>query len=305
MNISVCITVLNEESGIAKLLDSLLAQTKKPNEIIVVDGGSSDRTIEIITHYQKKDRIIKLLKEKCSRARGRNLGVEIAKGDIIAITDAGCIAEPNWIKNLTSPFENKEVEVVAGFYKMTALNPFEEAESVFLGVAPENFNVSFLPSARSLAFRKETWEKVGGFPESLEDTAEDTVFNYKLLKAGVKYARVKDAIVGWGMPTTLKDFYKKVFFYAKGDAKTKILFFPGKGLMSHNIKAILVFLRYILGIILVIFSFNSTPLLFILLILISLYLFRAYKKAGFWGVVLQFTSDFAVMSGFLSGILGR
>ena len=89
MNISICITTFNEEGSIGPLLDSLLAQTKKAEEIVIVDGGSTDKTVEIIRHYQKKDRRIKLLTEKCSRAKGRNIGIEIAKNEIIAITDAG------------------------------------------------------------------------------------------------------------------------------------------------------------------------------------------------------------------------
>ena len=77
MNVSICITVFNEEESIGPLLDSILSQTQKADEIVVVDGGSTDRTLEIISHYQKRFGGIKLLKEKCSRAKGRNLGVEI------------------------------------------------------------------------------------------------------------------------------------------------------------------------------------------------------------------------------------
>ena len=79
MNISLCITTFNEEGSIGSLLNSLLSQTRKPDEILIVDGGSTDKTIEVINHYQKRFGKIKLLKEKCTRAKGRNLGVEIAK----------------------------------------------------------------------------------------------------------------------------------------------------------------------------------------------------------------------------------
>ena len=109
MNISICITVLNEEASIATLLDSLLNQSKKADQIILVDGGSSDKTVEIIRHYQQKDGCIKLLVEKSSRARGRNLAIEIAKGDVIAMTDAGCVVDKNWIKNITKPFETGQL----------------------------------------------------------------------------------------------------------------------------------------------------------------------------------------------------
>ncbi|MFC1625000.1 glycosyltransferase, partial [Patescibacteria group bacterium] len=87
MNCSVCITVLNEENTISALLDSLTSQTIKPCEIIIVDGGSVDRTLKIIKDFQNKHSLIKLFKKKCSRAKGRNLSIEITKNDIIVMTD--------------------------------------------------------------------------------------------------------------------------------------------------------------------------------------------------------------------------
>src|SRR3972149_7809621 len=134
MKASVCITVFNEEGTIGPLLESLLVQSKKPDEVVIVDGGSRDKTVDIIRHFEKKDRRIKVLVQKCSRAQGRNIGVEIAKNDIIAVTDAGCIAQKDWLKKITEPLVNSEIDMVAGFYKMTGETPFQKAVSVFLGV---------------------------------------------------------------------------------------------------------------------------------------------------------------------------
>ena len=167
MNISICITVLNEEESIGKLLDSLLVQSKKASEIAIVDGGSSDKTVEIIRHYQKKHSFIRLIIEKSSRARARNIAVDFAKSEVIAMTDAGCIADSDWLKNITTPFETGKVDVVAGFYKMVGKTNFQKAESVFMGVTPRKFNHKFLSSTRSIAFTKKIWDEVGGFPEKV------------------------------------------------------------------------------------------------------------------------------------------
>jgi glycosyltransferase involved in cell wall biosynthesis len=314
MKISLIITTFNEEKTIAKLLESLFTQTRRPNEIVVVDGGSEDRTVEIIRHFQKKNTQIKLLVEKCSRAKGRNLGVEISSNDIIAMTDAGCVADRNWLKKITEPFKNEKVDMVAGFYKMKGDTPFQKALSFFLGTLPSKFDVNFLPSTRSIAFRKKLWLGIGGFPENLEDTAEDTVFNLKVIKSKAVIARVKNARVEWGMPETLNEAFKKMFLYAKGDARSKIWWHPTKKYSSHNIKILLVFARYLAGLVGLIYVFKNPPFWPFLILILFLYIFWAYRKVfiefedkrvALWGIILQFTSDFAGMSGFLSGITDR
>ncbi len=314
MKISIVITVFNEEKSITGLLNSLQSQTIKPDEIVIVDGGSKDKTVEIIRHFQKKNKRIKLLVERCSRAKGRNLGVDIARNEIVVLTDAGCIVHRNWFERITKPFVNKEVDVVAGFYKMTGKTAFQKALSFFLGVLPSQFDVNFLPSARSIAFKKKLWLRVGGFPEKLTDTAEDTVFNYKIVQSGANIARVKNATVEWGMPRSLKEAFNKMFLYAKGDAKSKIWWHPTKKLASHNIRVLFVFARYAIGIVGVILAFRS-PLLWLVLITgLFLYIFWSFRKVyiefkdykvGMWGVILQFASDFAVMGGFLRGLTDR
>lgn len=311
MKISVCVTTLNEEASIAKLLDSLISQSNKPDEIVIVDGGSVDDTINIITHYQKRYKGIKILKEECSRAKGRNLAVEVSRNQIIAMTDAGCIAKKDWLKKISLPFENN-IDVAAGFYEMSYKNKFQKACSFFLGTLPNKFDAQFLPSTRSIAFTKEIWERVGGFPESLNGAAEDTIFNLRLINNNAKISRVKNSVVEWGMPGDIKEFFNKIFTYAKGDAKSKVWIFPNKGVTSHNIKALFILFRYLIALYLLYISifYNVTPLF---LALIIIYLFWAFRKvflafgdykAALWGPVLQVASDIAVIFGFISGLKG-
>jgi cellulose synthase/poly-beta-1,6-N-acetylglucosamine synthase-like glycosyltransferase len=245
------------------------------------------------------------LVEKCSRAKGRNLGVELARNEIIAITDAGCVARKDWLENLTAPFKEPRVDISAGFYKMVGQNPMQKAMATFLGVLPNKFDINFLPSTRSMAFRKSSWEAVGGFPEGKGNSAEDTDFNYKAVKLGLKYSRVKNAIVEWGMPENLTLFFRKIKSYAKWDIKYGIWWHPSQRFASHNIKALLVILRYLVGAAFFVYCTIHPPLFVYFFICLFVYLFWAYRKAGFWGIILQFTSDLAVISGFASGILGK
>ena len=138
MNISLCITVKNEEESIARLLDSIFAGTKLPSEIVIVDAKSTDKTVEVIKSYQEKHKNIKLIIEKGGTAHGRNLSIKNAKGEIIVQTDAGCVVKKDWLKKITSPFKDKSVDLVAGFYEMPAKSSLQEVLNVFHGVPPKD-----------------------------------------------------------------------------------------------------------------------------------------------------------------------
>ncbi len=311
MKISVCVTTYNEERNIKGLLDTLLKQTRKPDEVIFVDSVSSDLTAEIINSYKKKFKKLKLFVKKCSRAEGRNIAVRFAKYDIIAMTDAGCVLEKNWLKRITEPFKGK-VDIVAGFYQMKGGSAFQKAVSCFLGVKTDDFSEEFLPSTRSIAFKRGAWKRVGGFDQNLNDTAEDMVFNYKAVKKNLKIKRVKNALVFWILPTTLYEAMRKFYSYAKGDAKSKIFWHPAKKFQSHNIKVVLVFARYFMFFLLFVLSYYYSPFLLLFVFLIFLYFlysfYKVFKKirkieVGVWGPIIQVCCDLAVMAGFIRGIL--
>ena len=193
----------------------------------------------------------------------------------------------------------------------------QRAMNVVHGVHPDKFDPTrFLPSARSCAFRKDVWERVGGDSEKLEKAGEDTHFFYKIVKHNVKIARVKEAIVEWKESATFTfiDSIKKFYSYAKGDAQIGIWWHPEKQLASHNIKISLIFVRYILGLTLLFYAIFN-PLLWNLAFAgLVVYVFWAFRKTylltqdlkvGLWGIIIQFSSDFAVMAGFLVGLVKK
>lgn len=298
MKVSVCITTFNESrERFNKLLDALNKQTLKPDEVIVADATLNTNYQESFIKQYSKLNLQFINKAGISRSVGRNIAIKKAKNEIIAITDVGCTPHNDWLEKITNPFKKDGIDVVSGGYKMVAKNNFENAESVFLGVKQGNMNGDFMPSARSMAFTKSMWKKAGGFPEDLKDTAEDTVFNLNLLKAGAKFVTAKTAVVDWEMPESISKFYLKIKNYAHGDAQSGIWWHPVKKWQTHNIKVLSIILRYL---VLVISYFASQPLFWLLAIC---YLLFAFKKAGLWGILLQLTSDFACIIGFSHGIL--
>lgn len=112
MKISVVIPVYNEEDYVKKCIDSLLKQTKKPFEIILIDDGSTDNSVKIIESYKEK-KVILWKQERGGPGRARNLGARKAKGDILVLVDADMKFDKKYIKELTKPIIDGEVKATA------------------------------------------------------------------------------------------------------------------------------------------------------------------------------------------------
>jgi glycosyltransferase involved in cell wall biosynthesis len=232
MKVSLITTVKNEFDNIEEFLHSVIKQLRKPDEFIIVDGGSIDGTVEIIKKYSQKYKWIKLIISKnATIGKGRNIAIRKAKNEIIAVTDAGCLLDKNWLKNITKPFsENRKIDVVVGVYKPYYTNDFEYFEGLIVVPQPEKIfmNPSRM-SSRSIAFKKKCWKKVGGYPDLT--TGEDTQFNIKLIKGGFNFYFAEDAIVYWRMRKNWKEFFKQFYRYGVGDRKSKNILKMKKNLL--------------------------------------------------------------------------
>jgi glycosyltransferase involved in cell wall biosynthesis len=114
--ISVVIPVYNGERTLRQCLNSVLNQTYKDYELIVVDNNSTDKTKEIIKEFKGNNKKIKYIFEsKKGRGAARNAGIREATGTIIAMTDSDCIVPENWIEELTKPIIRGNEKVVMGF----------------------------------------------------------------------------------------------------------------------------------------------------------------------------------------------
>ncbi len=308
MKISLIITVLNEQKTIGNLLQSIELQSRKPDEVVIVDAGSTDQTINIIKNSQKHSSLrIRLFKKHGNRAVGRNYAVKHAVGQGIAATDAGCVLDKHWLKLITAPLINHKADVVAGFYRMTTDSFFTQCSAPFFGVTSHNLDTqTFLPSSRSIAFTKKAWAKVGGYPESL-DYAEDLVFAQKIKDdKNLKMLVESKAIVEWSPPADIFSFFSAIKHYTIGNVQA--------GYHRHLVKNYLVAIRYALfAVLLFIFFSTHNPLILILLItLIPIYfLYTTVKFAPHLHhplspnllFILQLIADVAVVTGLALGLV--
>ncbi len=219
--VSLIATVRNEADSIEHFLRSILAQTRAPDEVVIVDGGSRDDTVARILALRARvtaPRIHVLRAPGANISQGRNIAIARATGPIIAVTDAGTALAPDWLEHIVRPLEaDAQVAVSAGFFEPAGATRFERCLAVLITPQlPEIEPERFLPSSRSVAFRKEWWLRVGGYPEWLRH-CEDLVFDMELKRAGARFAFAPDARVGWNARPSLGRFFRQYFDYARGD----------------------------------------------------------------------------------------
>src|SRR2546423_6474 len=179
--VSVIIPVKNEETSIRQLLQTLIAQTYRPAEIVITDGGSTDRTREIIRAYQAKSPLPIVLVETDAAlpGRGRNLAIARATHEWVACIDGGIVADADWLRELVACAEREPAaQIIYGRYAPRTDTYFTESAAV-----------AYVPAGRtrfiaSCLLRRAAWTAAGGFREDLR-SGEDLLFFQHLARAGV------------------------------------------------------------------------------------------------------------------------
>ena len=139
-------------------------------------------------------------------ARGRNVAITAAAHDVIAVTDADCVLDPRWLERIAEPLE-AGADVSMGFY-LPITEGFLQACTASVNLPIDASEVdpdTFMPSARSVAFRRGSIEAAGGYPEWLA-IGEDMWVNRRWRELGLDMRFVPDAVVRWRLrPTVRRD----------------------------------------------------------------------------------------------------
>ncbi len=312
MRVSVVMTVLNEAASLPAVLETLMAQTRQADEIVIVDGGSTDGSQDLLRASQAYLPLRLAEARGANISRGRNLAIHEATGDVIAATDAGVRLPTDWLERLIEPFTDPTVSHVAGFFISDPRTVFEAA----LGAAtlPDVEEIrpeSFLPSSRSVAFRKEVWLQAGGYPEWL-DYCEDVVFDLSVKAQRGPFRFAPGACVSFRPRPDLAAFYRQYYRYARGDGKADLF------LKRHVVR----YATYLIGLPAILWgALTISPWIWLVgLVGGGVYASRALARLTriwanydvrdrlrmlFWLPVILFTGDLAKMLGYPAGVVWR
>ena len=221
IEISVVIPALNEEDSIRRLLEDVLSQTLKPAEIVITDGGSTDRTREIIEEFITTGAPIRLIRvTKSLPGRARNLAVAESHGQWIEFTDAGITLMPDWLEALTTKAHEKSADVVYGTYEPIIESFFTECAAI--AYVPPPFETDSGPlrprSIVSALMRRQAWETVEGFPEHLR-SAEDLLFMNQVEQSGFTIGRTARAKVYWHIQPNFWRTFKRFVEYSRNNIR--------------------------------------------------------------------------------------
>lgn len=218
--ISLIIPTLNAECFMKSLLDDLMLQTIVPNEIIVVDSESTDKTVDICKNYSKV-KVIPVLRKDFDHGKTRDMALKQSSGDIVIfMTHDAKPADENFIKNLVDYLENdNELAVVSG--RQLAREDATYAEKLIREFNyPDKSNVrskfdipkygikTFYCTDVCAAYRKKLYFEIGGFDYPLK-TNEDMFFAAKAIQKGYKVGYAADAKVIHSHNFTIKEQYKR------------------------------------------------------------------------------------------------
>lgn len=222
ISITLIVPMYNDSEHLGKWLDSFSVQTSFPDEIIVVDGGSTDNSPIEVENAMRDLGIncIVVVNDQLNLkymtgpiAAARNVGVKLASFEYIVCTDLGVIFSEDWFEGMRRAFEKSSL--VKGRY--VAITNEESKFDLGRNFTPSEgkyLSPRFLPSSRSIGFTKTLWSSVGGYPES-SYTAEDTLFALRCSKHE-DFAPVDFGFVKWILPTD-EELKLKIQNYAKGD----------------------------------------------------------------------------------------
>lgn len=276
LKLSVIIPVYNRPDELNELLGTLVRQTRKPDEVIIVEDGSTISSIEVAQNF-KKDLLIQYLeKENEGQGFARNFGYKHATGDYFIVFDSDCLVPADYMKIVEDFLVSSEIDAYGG---PDAAHPdftniqkaiSHSMTSVFTtgGIRGRKKHVGeYHPRSFNMGISKRTFEATKGY--IIPFMGEDLEFSTRIIKKGFKTALIPEAFVYHKRRTDLSKFYKQLKYF--GRARINLTRFHPEQIKIIHLFPLVFSLGLLAGVFLFfLFPILGTPLLSIYVIYFSL-----------------------------------
>jgi len=312
MFVSVIVPVFNSAKVVGDCITSLLDQDypKENYEIIIVDDGSTDNVKDVVSGLRG---VRFIPQQHAGPAAARNLGVAKASGDIVLFTDADCIPNQDWIRQMVEPFSDAGVAGVSGTYRTlnsaSLMARFVGYEIAHRHARMSRFDsIDFIGTAYA-GYRKSVFEKFNGFDTGFATSSgEDPDLSFRMDAAGNRLVFQPHAVVAHRHPESLHAYLRQKFWRAywrvrlygkhpskmRGESYTPALLIPQAALTVVAMPALAVMPL-----------FGGACLLVVLAINLPFYLFVAQKEllAALASIPISLARNISFVAGAVTGIL--
>ncbi len=216
-SVSVIVPVYNGGETIRATIEHLIRQSLPPDEIIVVNDGSSDQTANILQSFGSRIKV--LTKDNGGPACARNAGVRVAKGSLIAFTDSDCFPNEDWLENLVQGFRCDEIVGVGGTVRGAAAGLIAEYIDLHLSMNPAHSSDGsiFRLVTANACFRRDVLVQANLFDERFRKPGgEDTELSVRLVSMNYRLAFEETAVVRHCHKKTIREYLKTIANHGEG-----------------------------------------------------------------------------------------
>lgn len=221
LKVSLVIPLRNEEMSLPALISSINQQTVAPDEIILVDGGSTDATVTVAHQLIGSDPRFRILQAiEATPGKGRNMGIAAAQNEWIALTDAGIRLERDWLESLLKVVHcDPAVDVVYGNFEPVTNSFFDRCAALAYVPRKQRWKDHYVrgPFIASSLIRRSVWKTLDGFPDLR--AAEDLIFMERIEAGDFNIQRAPAAAVWWSLQPDFRSTFKRFMLYSYWTAR--------------------------------------------------------------------------------------
>lgn len=257
---SVIVPVYNRIDEVRDLLESLVCQTQKNFEVIIVEDGSTEPCEEIVDNYYGSFHLKYFYKSNEGRSIARNYGIERASGRYFIFFDSDCVIPPDYFAILDRELAKRPLDAFGGpDAAHSSFTPTQKAISFAMtsflttgGIRGGKVQMEkFTPRSFNMGYSREVYEKVGGFREMF---SEDIDMSTRIRQAGFSIGLIHPAHVYHKRRVDFKKFWRQVYVFGMSRITLKLLY-PGSMKLVHTLPALAV----VIGVMLVLLGIFVSP----------------------------------------------